>query len=338
LNGSDASRIFAIAAGASVVLNSLTLTNAHSDANDWGGALVNSGTLGLTNCTLAGNVVDGSGAGGAIENFGTLTLAGCTLSGNTAGFAGAIRNDSICTLQNCTCYNNVAPANGGAIDNVFGATLNLINCTFADNSAGGLGGGIDNYLSTVNLTNCIVALNPSQDIYNWGASTVNAGGSNLVVSLMNGGGTNNATASILAVDPQLAALGHYGGPTQTQPLLPGSPAIAAGLNSVTNFLTTDQRGYPRLAGAHVDLGAVEGVYNPALPLDPPVRLGNGTFRFAFSNLGGPSYTVLAGTNIAAPLNTWSNLGAAVEAPPGKFQFTDPHAAIYPSRFYRVQGP
>ena len=40
------------------------------------------------------------------------------------------------------------------------------------------------------------------------------------------------------------------------PPLPGSPAIDAG-NSVTYFLTTDQRGFPRVAGSAVDIGAVE---------------------------------------------------------------------------------
>jgi hypothetical protein len=67
-------------------------------------------------------------------------------------------------------------------------------------------------------------------------------------------------------------------------------------------------------------------------------LGNGSFQFAFSNLTGLNYTVLASTNVAAPLNTWSNLGAPVEAPPGMFQFTDPQATNYPTRYYRVTSP
>jgi hypothetical protein len=47
---------------------------------------------------------------------------------------------------------------------------------------------------------------------------------------------------------------------------------------------------------------------------------------------------VAPTSVALPLNTWFNLGPAVEAPPGTFQFTDPQAPNYPQRFYRVQGP
>ena len=79
--------------GASVVLDSLTLTNGHSDASNWGGALINSGVLALNNCTLAGNFIDGSGSGGAIENAGWLALSGCTFADNGAGYAGAIRNE-----------------------------------------------------------------------------------------------------------------------------------------------------------------------------------------------------------------------------------------------------
>jgi PKD repeat protein len=41
------------------------------------------------------------------------------------------------------------------------------------------------------------------------------------------------------------------------PPLPGSPAIDASSDAATNTFATDQRGYPRLEGSHVDIGAVE---------------------------------------------------------------------------------
>jgi hypothetical protein len=57
------------------------------------------------------------------------------------------------------------------------------------------------------------------------------------------GDVNNA-------NPRLGTLGYYGGPTQTIPLLSGSPAIDAGnpsgcTDSLERLLTTDQRGNPR---------------------------------------------------------------------------------------------
>ena len=50
--------------------------------------------------------------------------------------------------------------------------------------------------------------------------------------------------------------------------------------------------------------------------------------------------MLAGTNLAATANTWTNLGAATEMPAGSglFQFTDHQALNYPQRFYRVSSP
>ncbi len=69
-------------------------------------------------------------------------------------------------------------------------------------------------------------------------------------------------------------------------------------------------------------------------------LGNGSFQFGFANLTGASFTVLGSTNVALPLNAWSNLGPALETPPapGQFQFTDPQATNNAQRFYRVRSP
>jgi hypothetical protein len=76
------------------------------------------------------------------------------------------------------------------------------------------------------------------------------------------------------------------------------------------------------------------------PILNPIKLGDGSFQFGFSNPSGPAYRVLASTGVAAPLNTWSNLGPANETPPGsgQFQFTDHQATNYPQRFYRVSSP
>src|SRR5262249_59516612 len=56
----------------------------------------------------------------------------------------------------------------------------------------------------------------------------------------------------------LAPLVNYGGPTQTMALLLGSPALNAGNNAlIPRGVTTDQRGFARIAGAAVDIGAFE---------------------------------------------------------------------------------
>ena len=66
------------------------------------------------------------------------------------------------------------------------------------------------------------------------------------------------------LDPLLAPLAYYGGPTQTMALLPGSPAIDAGNNAlIPAGVTTDQRGFARIVNGTVDIGAFEAQSDPA---------------------------------------------------------------------------
>lgn len=92
----------------------------------------------------------------------------------------------------------------------------------------------------------------------------------------------------------------------------------------------------------MDAGAVEGVHNVARPgrLTKPTQLGSGAFQFSFTNYTDTSHTVFASTNVARPLRTWWNIGAAVEMPAGsgQFHFTDLQATNDAQRFYRVSSP
>ena len=60
---------------------------------------------------------------------------------------------------------------------------------------------------------------------------------------------------LINTDPLLGPLADNGGPTLTQALLPGSPAIDAG--TAVSGVTTDQRGVPRPQGNAPDIGAFE---------------------------------------------------------------------------------
>lgn len=204
------------------------------------------------------------------------------------------------------------------------AESRIINqSVIAGNSASVSGGGIINFGGPVTFFNSIVAGNTPDSYF----------GSNPTLL-----GTN-----FLNGNPLLAPLGNYGGPTQTMPPLPGSPAIDAGDDSATNTFASDQLGLPRLSGMHVDIGAAELqvviAHQPAVLTDVR-RLGDGAVQFGFTNLIGASFTVFAGADVAAPFNTWSNLGPAVEMPAGsgQFQFTDPQATNNGQRFYRVRSP
>jgi hypothetical protein len=305
VSGNHNSRIFYAASGSTGTVDSVTLVNG-SAAGTNGGAVLNRGRLTFDRCSFATNSAD---SGGAIYNDtgGNLTIQRCTLSGNQAGFeAGAIYNRAALSLIDATVSANTTPSSRVIIYNEFGV-LNLTNTIVAGNNASAMA-----------------------DIENLG--TLNFNGMNLVKTVLYYGVQNGPLP--LSADPLLNPLGNYGGPAPTMPPMPGSLAIDAG--TVQSF-STDQRGYPRPIGL-LDIGAVEGVFDPVLPFANMTKMGNGNVQFRFNNLSGPTYTVLASTNVAAPLNTWVNLGPAVEAPPGMFQFTDPQSTNYPQRFYQVQVP
>ena len=125
---------------------------------------------------------------------------------------------------------------GGAIAN--GSNLAMNNSTVSGNPAGGISNS-----GTATLQNSIVANNSGKDC----GGTITSLGYNLSSDgscKFNGPGDMNNT------NPLLGPLKNNGGPTQTQALLPGSPAIDAGdpsgcRDSKGNLLKTDQRGMPR---------------------------------------------------------------------------------------------
>ena len=168
----------------------------------------------------------GSG-GGICHAAGNLDLENCTLAGNTAG----------------------ADFGGGLFHS--GSFAVLSSCTLAGNHAAIIGGGLYNDASTLSLRNTIIAGNTADlsapDLA--GAITSQSG-----VNLL--GSTSGVVGAFTGItgDPLLLPLGIHGGPTLTMPPGPGSPAIDSGAD---NFLATDQRGLPRIAGVAVDIGAVE---------------------------------------------------------------------------------
>ena len=83
-----------------------------------------------------------------------------------------------------------------------------------------------------------------------------------------------------------------------------SNATGVNGNQADNSVTT--------SGAAYIFTGVGNVQTPVINLQNLAVLGNGAFQFAFTNLSGLSFTVLTSTNVALPLNLWSNLGLAVD--------------------------
>ena len=66
---------------------------------------------------------------------------------------------------------------------------------------------------------------------------------------------DGVNGTIVGQDPVIGPLADNGGDTLTHALLPGSPAINAGMTD----LTTDQRGELRPFGVEDDIGAYEAM-------------------------------------------------------------------------------
>ena len=326
----------------------LTLNLCTLSRNSGCGIFNRIGTTTMNQCALSGNSQTGDG-GGVYNQEGAMTLNECTLSGNSAQVGGGIYNDGLLTLNQCTLSGNSATIQGGGIyidGQLIGVTLTLNQCTLSGNSAtdGGYDGGIGTYAGTLALTNCILSGNSDThgdgDIDNF-HDTVTYGGSNLVQSVTVSGRSSFTGPAPLTNAPDLAPLGNYGGPTQTMPPLPGSPAIGAG-SVAANTFSTDQRGYSRTQNGLIDLGAVE-LQSPAA--NPPVLAnltvpaggGNG-LQFTFTSASAADFTVLTATDVSLALTNWTVLGEVQQVAPGQYQFTDPQAATNLVRFYRVRSP
>jgi hypothetical protein len=218
-----------------------------------GGGIFNSGSLTLISSTFNDN------SGGTGGRGGGTSVGGSGASGGTGGNGGGIFNAGLlnCTSGTFSGNHSGLGGPGGLASGVFSGGSN--------GPRGGLGGcgGIYNSASAASaiLRNTLIALNSSgteSDLFGGFTSQ----GRNFVGMLdassgTLSGGSGDATGSLFnPINPLLGALQDNGGPTPTMAPLTGSPAVDAGDDTLTG---TDQRGFPRLNGPHVDIGAFEGV-------------------------------------------------------------------------------
>ncbi len=216
-----------------------------------GGGIVSFfGTVSVSQSTIAGNAASGrnSEGGGGIANGGTLTVDKSTISGNSTsgGIPGsAIFNVSTASVSNSTISGNMGP--GHSVLN--SDTLTLSYVTIAANSAGITNSG------SVTATGTIIANNtPGTNCF--GNRFNEPFGFNL------DSGTScrlSQATDLTGTDPLLGPLASNGGPTQTQALEAGSPAIDHGGTSANGCPPTDQRGVTRPQGPACDIGAFEFV-------------------------------------------------------------------------------
>jgi CSLREA domain-containing protein len=280
-------------------------TASGTDTTFGGGVYVAAGTLTLIHSTVSANnsavSLTGTGnpnayGGGIYAQTGTtLVLDHSTVSGNHAsvtftsasspsnGFAhgAGIFADGSVQIDQSTISGNSAQAtgaassnaaNGGGLGEGNNGTLSVTGSTFSDNAlavttpsspftnganvAAGPNGG--DFRSSI-VANPVGA---GADSCSLNGSPLTSNGFNLDEDTSCG----FSQTTDLTGDPMLDALANNGGPTQTQALLPGSPAIDQGKSFGA---TTDQRdaGFPRISdsptvanasgGDGADIGAFE---------------------------------------------------------------------------------
>ncbi len=279
-----------------VEISGLTLTGGDTGTDttstNLGGAIRNRENLTITSSTIARNAAP---RGGGIENNsdGTLTIIDSTIEENQAiaelgGFGGGIYSFGNTTIKSSTLSGNTATGRGGGVYSSLNPTISVTNSTLSGNTAGTLGGGIA-VVGTLNLANSTVtgneAVQSGGGISAFGGSfTVNAT-SSIVAGNTAGIGNNVAgtlntnTQNLIDVDPLLGPLADNGGSTRTHALLPGSPALDAGLAPVHVYeldgSLADAMGGPALVGlggtftaSGYDFGPNEGLNLSLANIDP----------------------------------------------------------------------
>jgi hypothetical protein len=280
----------------------VTLSDSEIENNfsvNLGGAIATfGGSVGISQCVFTSNSTLGDG--GAIDAGGSqgggsgapaaLTIVGSTFVDNTAigtnGGGGLfLQSGTVTSITSSTFVGNTA-SNGGAIYESGIETLTIDDTTLTGNLASVADGGIDcqlNDKSETLLQDTIVAGNflvgSSEIPSDFGGTITSMSADNLfgdgngvsivngmtTVPLVNGYNGNLVGTAAQPLNPKLGPLETNGGPTPTEALLPGSPAIGAGQNPLNgDYLLTDQRGYVPATGSPWDIGAYQSTATPAI--------------------------------------------------------------------------
>ena len=245
-----------------------------------GGGIYNLGNMTITNSTVSDNKARRNGGG--IFNGGELVVLSSTISDNSASNGGGFYNGyysifGVCTskltITNSTISGNTASNGAGIYNGNYNslAILEITNSTIVRNSTSGDGGGIYCYSYHLNLNNTIIAENyaydSGPDLYCTAQSL--SGAHNLIgdgtdqVAFVNGVNGNQVGNSSATIAPLLSDWSQFNNGQWGYYLLPGSPAIDAGDNSLAidatgQPLTKDLYGNARISGNAVDIGSLEG--------------------------------------------------------------------------------
>jgi hypothetical protein len=155
----------------------------------------------------------------------------------------------------------------------------------------------------------------------------------VVVQDQYGNTITSATSNIVAsVGVGTWALGG----TTTKAAVSGSSAFTG----LTAFSTNSVMGATIVFNAGSLTSATSSPFNIPSPIKSVLggaKLTGGKLSFAFTNITGLSFSVLATNNLTAPQSTWPVVGTAVEGPAGIYNYTNT-AATNANLFYILRQP
>jgi hypothetical protein len=123
------------------------------------------------------------------------------------------------------------------------------------------------------------------------------------------------------LDVIIGSLAQNGGPTLTCVFTSTNPAFDAGDDTLVTGplnLSTDQRGFARLSGPHVDIGAYEMQW-PTTPILFSSSTTNETFFLKLTNVPGLAFRVLRSLTLSS--NWGSPIGTMSPIAPGQYEWT-----------------
>jgi hypothetical protein len=265
-------------------------------------------TTTIDSSIITGNTATQNGNGGGVEfeccSGATVTVTSTTISGNSAFSGGGFGDDAGGAEQFFadTISGNHASNNGGGYQDSNGGTDSFVDSTVRGNSADGDGGGIWE-TGTATISFSTLTHNTSSGGGNLAVGGESFGAFNIDDSIVLDGAAQSANCNgpfqftdngynlfdfdggdqcgtpgphdIVNANPKLGPLQNNGGPTKTEALLAGSPAVDKASDAFcqtepvppsppVSFARdaqsgnpVDQRAITRPQGPHCDIGAFE---------------------------------------------------------------------------------
>jgi hypothetical protein len=272
--------------------NSAVYSPGHGGGNGGAISVDLGGSLTILNTTIDHN--SAQAGGGIYETVGAgVNVVNSTLYGNSARDGGGVYvRLSTLTAVNATLAGNSATQGGGGIENFLG-TAKLYDSTLTGNLATQTG-AIQAESGSLTLSNSIFAGNNGQqhDDISSSGTNIQFKGNSILGSLPAGGSVDTSQGTYIQIDGRDAAalgtvfahvgpnphtsvlsgvLGDNGGPVQTVAINPAGITYNAGSNAAlppdsfdlnnngntAEPLPVDARGFARVAGGTVDIGAFE---------------------------------------------------------------------------------